>query len=480
MNELNLKQQAIKTIDFQKDKRYLHIDYPLNETVKKALLMRWLDPKLVAKHRWLPFIQYNIKMQKYDGHIVHIKLRKITLPSHTDGWLFKFYAEMLNVKYEDYLTDHHLQSVPIGYRKHHSSLLGAKEVIDFISQQPSCWIIKGDFKNFFDNLRHQLLRDQLSKVLYGQSQPLPADWYNVITGLERYRFVSRHKISALKTDGVHGSYFKNFHEYNQAVRTKQLHVSHPNRLGIPQGTAISGALANTYMIDFDEQADQLAASYKGIYRRYSDDFIVVVPKQKADFKQVERFKQQLIALAQTQLHLEIEAAKTKTLRYENQQIYQGNSQRPTQLNYLGISFSGKKVTLIDKSFYREYYRGKRQMFYLGLYSNALRAAQQGYGPQWLAQVPSKYHQAAAMALQHIERDGINNVPHRRSITTRYLPIRPVHRKNFLDYAMKAQRIFTANQNSIAYQVTILHDARRIIAHEGRYLHYIKETLKWYN
>ena len=44
--------------------------------------------------------------------------------------------------------------------------------------------------------------------------------------------------------------------------------------GIPQGAPISSALANIYMLDFDLKVKNFVGE-NGIYRRYSDDMVVV-------------------------------------------------------------------------------------------------------------------------------------------------------------------------------------------------------------
>ena len=46
--------------------------------------------------------------------------------------------------------------------------------------------------------------------------------------------------------------------------------------GIPQGSPISSILANLYLFDFDKKINNYIDK-KGIYRRYSDDMIVVCP-----------------------------------------------------------------------------------------------------------------------------------------------------------------------------------------------------------
>lgn len=46
---------------------------------------------------------------------------------------------------------------------------------------------------------------------------------------------------------------------------------------IPQGTAISAFLSNIYIIDFDKVVAKYIKSFQGLYLRYSDDIIMVLP-----------------------------------------------------------------------------------------------------------------------------------------------------------------------------------------------------------
>ena len=68
---------------------------------------------------------------------------------------------------------------------------------------------------------------------------------------------------------------------------KEFIIRHKENYGIPQGSAISAVLANVYMIVVDEQMYNLANKYKGLYMRYSDDFIIILPGiSEDDFREI--------------------------------------------------------------------------------------------------------------------------------------------------------------------------------------------------
>ena len=47
--------------------------------------------------------------------------------------------------------------------------------------------------------------------------------------------------------------------------------------GIPQGSPISASLANIYMLEIDKHISDRVSSLSGLYMRYCDDFIIVIP-----------------------------------------------------------------------------------------------------------------------------------------------------------------------------------------------------------
>lgn len=78
------------------------------------------------------------------------------------------------------------------------------------------------------------------------------------------------------------------------LHKRVINLSPKNHLGILQGTAVSAILANIYMIAFDEFVANLIENYHGLYRRYSDDFIIVIPGPATANQNIQNLKNQII------------------------------------------------------------------------------------------------------------------------------------------------------------------------------------------
>lgn len=153
-------------------------------------------------------------------------------------------------------------------------------------------------------------------------------------------------------------YFEcDFNEIKKEIITKHLSDTEGKKLGIPQGTPLSGVLANVYMIEFDKNLKQFASERGGIYRRYSDDFIIVLDNEEDIESTVEKMINGNIELDG---FLKISQEKTKRYKWENSifiELIDGVPNKfPTEIEYLGFRFDGKKSRLRNSTvskFYRK-------------------------------------------------------------------------------------------------------------------------------
>lgn len=363
--------------DFQKkiSKEYKHIDYSLQNNEAKRFFEKVKDPEYVKKHRFLPFIQYDIEFKKYSKSISKqkIKIREISLVSHHDTGIYAYYSELLNDAYNNYAYEHGFSENAVAYRnddyfKGSSNIDVAKETFDFIDFNKKNWIIKGDFKGFFDNLDHSILNKNVERVLkINTDDNIEWDaWKRVLNSLEKYQLISRKKlVNAINFSEYHEgkyAYFKNLKNYGEFIKQRKRLLQKSSKFGIPQGTSLSAVLANVYMIDFDSNVDALLEEYNGIYRRYSDDFIIVIPFEEMNEESFNLFGKEMHHIADNNKLL-IEVDKTKRLIACDGNFYkiEDGAKAKTNLDYLGFSFSDNTVSIRPKSVYKFLYSGKKYL-----------------------------------------------------------------------------------------------------------------------
>lgn len=370
------------------------------------------NPDKVARHSFFPFITYDqvfYKVFKEDGKVnVKDKIRPICYSAHIDRCIYQYYGYLLNEKYNEYVDREGISESIVAYRTnlHKNNIHFAKQAIDFI-KKGDCNIIVGDFKGFFDNLDHKYLKSMLCEVL--GVDILPNDWYAVYKNITKYstwNLIDILKINELITDadikekenaheealrGKTGKarrlirhFDKKIQELNgfeivdPEIRSKKLvltkeqfkqykktYINNDQKkksFGIPQGSSISAVLSNVYMIDFDKKICRFIKKFNGMYLRYSDDFIIILPKDSAvTFIEVVTYLKDVVGETDK---LTLEPKKTQIYSYKNYEIINITDVTNTYksyIDYLGFIFDGKQVTLRPKTVSKYYYRMYRKL-----------------------------------------------------------------------------------------------------------------------
>lgn len=481
----SIQNKAIQECMKYKQKKYTHFDLPLGKNQKQKLLHNLKYNNHVTTFRHLPFVKFDIKFNKYKigesgekGHIVP-KIRKIALPSHHDTLLLKYYAEILSPLYENYLSEHNFENVPVAYRTGKSNISGAKEVFDFLWSHNDCWIIKGDFSSFFDNLNHQIIFKNVKKVLSQYFfNGLPEDWISVLNFIAKYRAINKRELK------IHdGKYAKNLKQLSKDIHQGKIHISSKNVKGIPQGTAISATLANVYMLEFDELVNAQVLKCGGIYRRYSDDFAIVIPKKEMNQTELQKFAEYIITLSQNKILLSIKKEKTAIYQFDKtkRMIFKKDSKVATNFDYLGFSFTGKTVYLRSKTIYKYHYRGKHAIHLLIRNMREYRLVK---SKNYLSEKERYLSKRSPESIQKIE-SRLALVKHdaekgyslhgRKKITYMYLVNRPIPKRNMLYYAQLAQEQLSKpiiGCDSL-YNVNILSKVKKQIGQFQQIFHSLK-------
>lgn len=207
----------------------------------------------------------------------------------------------------------------------------------------------------------------------------------------------------------------------------------PNKsgIGIPQGTAISATFANIYALNFDISVNDIALSYGGIYRRYSDDFIVVLPKR--NFKNVEEFLEleKAVRLRAKEERIVIQERKTGIFEYSNQMIQNLTTNEQDHLDYLGFVFDGTSVQMRGKGSYKFYRKASKLLL---------------------------------KAKKTQEKKNLKKLPYRKALFKLYtdLGINDGH-GNYISYAKRSQEVFDKESpNTINLMMNQIKNRKRFI------------------
>lgn len=419
--------------EWLKFKKYPHIGKPLTKIKDSGWVKEFVtNPEEIANHKFVPLLHRTLNQRKYrpakdapknesgkrQRTVGDKKQRDIYFPSHLDSIIYGYYSHLLTVKYEEYLKDRTYGSVAVAYRKipigngrsgNKSNIEFAFEAIDFIrkNKDRKLSIIVADVTSFFDNLNHRLLHKQWKRILNTDS--LPDDHYTIYKNLVSKRYVNEnelfkrfqgkliierfkpHDTSQKELKRKHVSKIYNLRNENVVAfctrkeffeeATDLIRVDKPYKStiresigkgelkGIPQGTPISAALANVYMLDFDERITDAVSdiSKSGYYQRYSDDLIVV-----CDQKDEEYFYKLIQDEIEVKASLNIQRKKTNIYRYELNSdskfvggiLEDGKINPNRQLEYLGFKYNGSKV-FVKTAGFSKFYRNMKRSFRRG-------------------------------------------------------------------------------------------------------------------
>ncbi|HLP43853.1 MAG TPA: antiviral reverse transcriptase Drt2 [Candidatus Nanoarchaeia archaeon] len=334
-------------------RRYLHFDRPIS-SLTTPVFKKITNPNFIEHHSFYPLISVpkNVRLYRKDAKTglkrIEWKRRPISYSSHFDSLIYSWYSHLIEHEYENRLKHFGLDESVIAYRRLGKSNVDfAAEVFKFVSEQPNCATLALDIKGFYDTLDFTHLKKAWKSNFNFKN--LPADHYKVfksVTNFSYVRFREIGKLLKLNSNYKHSTFFFDV-DLLGALREGNKIKTNLVR-GIPQGIPISCVLSNLYMLEFDIVLNEKIKAIGGLYRRYSDDILIVCPMERLD--EVKDFVEAEIP----KLKLEIQNSKTE-IRFFNkmngQTILNEKGQR-SKLQYLGIEFDGKKTLIRHKSYAR--------------------------------------------------------------------------------------------------------------------------------
>lgn len=297
-------------LEWFRPRGYRHFDHPVGESFAR----RVTSPSFVCTHSFSPLIHYVKEEKRYKrrDHKTRVKARPIMYASHRDACILSYYSWLLTGSLEEEYARTGIGDSVVAYRSlgkanYHFSA----EVFTFAKENAPVAILAYDVTGFFDNLDHRLLKQQLRSILGCRN--LPDDWYKVFRYITRFSYVT---IDDLKSVPSIATAMDADHDRGPIatiaqVKAEKIEIRHNPKAsaGIPQGTPISAALSNLYMLEFDRVLRQFCDEVGGIYRRYSDDILLVCAEEHAIDAEDK------VVSMLSNLRLEISRDKTEITRF---------------------------------------------------------------------------------------------------------------------------------------------------------------------
>ena len=358
-------------VDFVKHhndtKPYAHFD--LRVSLSMPSIRKYvMDRTKIVTHSFYPFIHFEKKNSRY-GKKGPKKPRELYYCSHLDRCVYQRYAFLLNYQYNIWACENNIDDVAIAYRDSlgKNNIDFAKDAFDAIRRFPQCFILVGDFTNFFDNLEHQYLKKMMCEVL--GVERLPQDYFSVFKNITRFSSWDWKDIVKAAGENIAERGVRKKINSKETVLTKEQFQKNKKDIkknisgvGVPQGSPISAVLSNIYMIKFDKDIKRYVTSKGGIYMRYSDAFIIVLTYERD--AEIAVFTSYIFSYVESMKGLiDLQKEKTSCYTYKDEVIYEGD--QPSSINYLGFLFDGKNIRIRPRAITKYYYRMRRKAHTIG-------------------------------------------------------------------------------------------------------------------
>lgn len=355
-------------------KRYPHFDAPLSIAEATALAT---NPVRVSRHAFYPLLLFKEEwwpFRRGPKEQREKKSRKIRYAARGDAYIFSYYRHLLSEHYERQLRDRGISDNVIAYRRipvrtgsqgGKCNIHFAAEAFDAITRIGSCCAVTLDISKYFESIDHARLKRVWCDLL--ELDHLPNDHWAVFKAITRYSEVDRDLayerlgFAQRRRDGGF-TYLKSKGDIPPRLCTPfdfRTKIGGDNTLikrnkddhGIPQGAPLSDLLANAYLLEFDTAMARYARQREGLYLRYSDDILLVLPGDGRTGAGARAFAANRIKAAGTQLVIKRSKASTVVFRADTGKVSHKCvfGRGLNGLEYLGFRFDGEQVFFRDST-----------------------------------------------------------------------------------------------------------------------------------
>jgi hypothetical protein len=294
-----------------------------------------------------------MKVYTYKNDATRTKSREICYSAHIDRYIYEYYNYLLNKSYNSYAKSNGINRCAVAYLNnlYQNNITIAKEVFNFIKSGDGYFILISDFSSYFDKINHKNLKKNLETVL--AVDILSDDWYKVFKSVTKYSCIDLDKIAGYKNMTL-----REARKSKRIANTAELHElkkylrKNKETFGIPQGSSISSTLSNINLINYDKELNDYVTSKNGLYRRYCDDLIVIIP-EVYEKELLDKFQY----LNSITPGLEVNDDKMQTFYYSSQKIY--HNREHSRIKYLGFEFDGSNVKIKERTITRFYLKAYR-------------------------------------------------------------------------------------------------------------------------
>jgi RNA-directed DNA polymerase len=332
--------------DWFKPRGYSHFDACVGDSFAACI-----DEGFVEKHSWSPLISYTKRVKRYKKlrGKTEYKNREIMYASHRDACILSKYSVDLTTILNQYYHSENLEDNVIAYRPlGKANFHFSADAQRFAVANAPCVILCFDVTGFFDNLDHGILKNRLKRIL--KVKELSKAWYAIFRQVSRFHHVRR---DALALHPKFGRRLKMrlrrpLATIDEVIRAKiKIHPNKTKGIGIPQGTPISSALSNLYLIDLDKAMSLISRKEGALYQRYSDDILIIC---RVECEHIIRttLEDQIIAH-----RLEINPNKIDRIIFD--------FSNPEVIQYLGFNLSPNGAVIRPNSLARQWRKVKRNI-----------------------------------------------------------------------------------------------------------------------